>query len=227
MRNSVGHCIFLSYPLCPATPSYGDRERFHISRSSDISRGDAVTNSRIETSVHVGTHIDLPAHFHAGGQTLTSYPAEFWVFEQVLLVLVVPQGKVLHSEVIDALATHVGKDVELLLIKTGMGSVRDREEYWRENVGLHPGVRDYLARHFPGVRVVGFDSISVSSLTDRALGREAHLRFLDPSAPVLLLEDMDLRSVDSSTVFERVTVAPLLIEACEALPCTVIGEVHD
>jgi len=39
----------------------------------------------------------------------------------------------------------------------------------------------------------GFDSISVSSFQNRMVGREAHRAFLDPKAPILLLEDIDLR----------------------------------
>ena len=84
----------------------------------------------------------------------------------------------------------------------------------------------YLKAFFPKIRVLGFDSISVSSFQNRIIGREAHKAFLDPKNPILLLEDMDLTNVDKNTKFKRVIIAPLRISKCDGLPCTVIGEIE-
>lgn len=43
--------------------------------------------------------------------------------------------------------------------------------------------------------VLDFDSISVSSVQDSTLGKEAHKRFLNPKKYLLLLKDMDLRGI--------------------------------
>jgi hypothetical protein len=59
------------------------------------------------------------------------------------------------------------------------------------------------------------------------LGREAHKRFLNPLKPILLLEDMDLRSIDNDTIFDKIIVAPLRIAKCDGLPCTVMGFTND
>ena len=217
----------LSHKLNAATPSYGGRELFVMTRITDIKAGDSATNSRIETGVHVGTHVDLPAHFHVSGQTISSFPADFWFFSNPLVLMVEPQNAVIRDELMDLLYQLDADDNDLLLVKTGMGGLRETEAYWRENIGFHPDVCDVVRTRLPQVRLFGFDSISVSSFTDRITGREAHRRFLDPCAPILLLEDMDLSAVNETTKFKQVIVAPLFIESSEALPCTVYGVTLD
>lgn len=219
--------MLLSHKLNDATPSYGGRERFVVTPSTDIKAGDTATNSRIETGVHIGTHVDLPAHFHASGQTISSFPADFWFFSNPLVLVVKPQRKVIRDELIDQLYKLDAADNDLLLVKTSMGELRATESYWRENFGFHPDVSDAIRTRLPLVRLFGFDSISVSSFTDRPLGREAHRRFLDPGSPILLLEDMDLSAVNETTRLKQVVVAPLFIESCEALPCTIYGVTFD
>ncbi len=53
--------------------------------------------------------------------------------------------------------------------------------FWKENYGFHPKLANFIRKNFPKVRIFGFDSISISSFTDRILGREAHKAFLDPN----------------------------------------------
>ena len=79
----------------------------------------------------------------------------------------------------------------------------------------------------PNVRVFGFDTISVSSFKHRDVGKQAHREFLDPKRPILLLEDMNLCDVNSQTKLERVLIAPLRIEKCDGLPCSVVGFLND
>lgn len=218
--------LFLSYTLNADTPTYGNRNRFELEKKASIARGDTANDSSMATTVHIGTHIDLPYHFHENGQTVDAYDADFWVFEHPLLIGVEPRGYVLKEEVIDALNKTDTRDADLLIIKTGICHHRHEERFWDENYGLDPSLYMYIRDRLPNVRVVGFDSISISSFRERLIGREAHRVFLNPEAPLLILEDMDLRHVDASTPFKRVIVAPLRIEGCDGLPCTVIGELH-
>lgn len=219
--------IFLSHVLNASTPSYGGRESLALTRMTDIGRGDPLTGSRIGMSVHLGTHVDLPAHFHGNGQTIEAFPAGFWWFEKPCCMEITPRDAVVRDELIDLLESVEGEDYDLLLVKTGLGSVRKEERYWRENAGFHPDVCEVVRRRMPRVRVMGFDTISVSSFLNRPVGREAHWKFLDPAAPILLLEDMDLSELGPHTPLAWVMVAPLLLEGAEALPCTVVGAIRD
>jgi kynurenine formamidase len=66
------------------------------------------------------------------------------------------------------------------------------------------------------------DLISVSSYSNREEGRKAHHAFLNPDEGeiILLIEDMKL---DTDGPFNKVIVAPLLIDNADGAPCTVLA----
>jgi len=216
--------IFLSHFINVDTQTYGNREVFSISKKSSISRGDVANDSRIETTVHMGTHIDMPYHFYDDGQTIEDFAPDFWVFNHPLIVELKPESLIIGTQLINILESlSQKKHTDILIIKTGIGAQRGEEIFWKENYGFDPELYNYFKANMPKLRVFGFDSISVSSFSNRATGRLAHKKFLNPEAPILLLEDMNLSRVDEMTSFERLVVAPLLISQSDGLPCTVIG----
>lgn len=214
---------FLSYTLNPSTPTYGNRNKFEIIKKSDISKGDIANDSLMSTTVHIGTHIDMPYHFYDDGQTLLDFETRFWIFYNPLIIEIEPKNLIIKNELIEKLDQLNDNKYDILIVKTGICFKRQEEVFWESNYGFHPDIYDYLRKNFPYVRVLGFDSISVSSFSDRALGREAHKRFLNPKEPILLLEDMDLRDITENSTFFRIIVSPLRIEHCDGLPCTIIG----
>jgi len=219
--------IFLSHILDSNTPTYGDRNRFEQIKKSDISKGDVANDTSISTTVHIGTHIDMPYHFFEEGQTIESYDADFWSFKKIITLTIEPLDIIIYDELIKLLNDIEDIGYELLIVKTGICHRRDDEEFWRENYGFDPKVADYLRENFPKIRVIGFDSISVSSFSNRMLGREAHRAFLNPKSPILLLEDMDLRDIDKNSKLKELIISPLRIAHCDGLPCTVFGVLDD
>jgi len=219
--------IYLSYILDKDTPTYGNRNRFDLEKKSDISKGDVANDTSISTTVHIGTHIDMPYHFYENGQTIEKFDADFWFFKRVLFIEIEPDRYIIKDELFKKLDSVKDIGYEILVVKTGICHRRDSQEFWAENYGFHPDIADYLRENFLKIRVIGFDSISVSSLTDRMLGREAHRRFLDPKQPILLLEDMDLRILNKNSTIKELIVSPLRITKCDGLPCTIFGVVDD
>ncbi len=218
--------LYLSHLLDSQTPTYGNRNQFVCERRSAIAKGDVANDSHIETTVHIGTHIDMPYHFFEEGQTIEDFDSDFFAFNRVHFLSFTPQERVIHQELIDQLEPIEEKaSIELLIIKTGICHQRTTPYFWEENYGFAPEVAHYLRTHFPKVRVIGFDSISVSSFAHRMVGREAHRAFLDPSHPILLIEDMDLCLLQASSQIKHLTVAPLRIAQCDGLPCTIIAEI--
>jgi kynurenine formamidase len=71
--------IFLSYTLSSKTPSYGNRNEFKIEKQSSIAQGGTANDSTITTTVHMGTHLDMPYHFYENGQTIESFDADFFL----------------------------------------------------------------------------------------------------------------------------------------------------
>jgi len=218
---------YLSYVLDDNTPTYGDRNRFECVKRSDISKGDVANDSSISTTVHVGTHIDMPYHFFEEGQTIEDFDIDYFSSKQILYVDMLPDEIIIKDDLIKILNEVDNKtEYEFLIIKTGICSKRDEEVFWRSNYGFDPFVAKYLREEFPNIRIMGFDSVSVSSFTNRMLGREAHRAFLDPSSPLLILEDMDLRDLEKDSKISSMDIVPLRIAQCDGLPCTVLAEVE-
>jgi kynurenine formamidase len=218
--------IYLSYILDKNTPTYGNRNIFGIEKKSSISDGDIANDSFIQTTVHIGTHIDMPYHFFIEGQTIEDFDCEYFNFQNVLFLEINSKELIVKDELIDKLKTIEKKDsYDIFILKTGICNKRNEEIFWRENYGFDSSIAKYLRKNFPNIRVFGFDSISVSSFAHRMLGREAHKAFLNPKKPILLLEDMDLTMLDKTSKIKSLNIVPLRIAKCDGLPCTILAEV--
>lgn len=219
--------MYLSYVLNENTPTYGNRNKFLIEKKSSIADGKIANDSSINTTVHIGTHIDMPYHFYENGQTIEDYDADFFIFKKPLIVLVEQEELIIKDKLISKLDNISDKNFDILIVKTGICYKRESKDFWEGNYGFHPDIYDYITSKYKNIRLLGFDSISVSSIQDRSLGREAHKRFLNPKQPVLLLEDMDLRNIDENTNIKEIIVSPLRIANSDGLPCTVFGIIND
>ena len=137
--------IYLSHFIDENTPTYGNREVFNISKKSSIDKGDIANDSRIETTVHIGTHIDMPYHFYENGTTLETFPAGFWIFDHPLFIDIQPNTLVIKDELIDAIEKldHVS-NTDILITRTGICKIRGTEKFWKENYGFDPFLADYF-----------------------------------------------------------------------------------
>jgi len=227
--------IYLSYVLDRQTPTYGNRNEFELEKKNSIKNGDIANDSFISTTVHIGTHIDMPYHFYENGQTIEDFDANFWIFQQkeILFVKLRMENEklIIRDELINKLKKIKNNsqfsilNFRLLIVKTGICYIRNKEEFWEKNYGFHPDIADYLRENLPNIKIFGFDSISVSSWQDRMLGRKAHKAFLNPKHPILLLEDMNLCDINEDTIFKEIIVSPLRISKCDGLPCTIFAKI--
>lgn len=216
--------LLLSYCITDTTPLYGGK-RPNISKLAAIENGDSVNETLLNSTVHIGTHIDLPYHFYNSGQTITDYPLDFWFFKKVLFVEITPSLTIIEKELTNLLDQIDDIGYELLIVKTGMCTLRDQDVYWKKGYGFSPNLYSYLKKKFPSIRVFGFDLISITSYLERAIGKEAHKAFLNPDKPILIIEDMDLTRIDESTAIDSILVSPLFIDKCDGLPCTIYATI--
>jgi arylformamidase len=219
--------IFLSHFLGRDTPFYGGEGIFQIESLRSMNSGDSCNACRWSFPNHAGTHIDLPRHFIPEGRILDDYPPDFWIFHHVSVTEIVDiyPGAIIGSCMLDHY--DIPSSTELLLLKTGFGKFRGTPTYSMENPVFHPELAEFLRIKFSSLRAIGFDTISISSWTDRMIGRIAHRAFLGGNNPILLIEDMDLSQINKSTVVSSAIVAPLLVCGTDASPCTIIAEVAD
>jgi len=220
---------FLSYTINSDTPFYGGRTGFNSKTSSSIENGDTANTSIWEFPNHLGTHIDFPYHFYQNGQTIEDFSEDFWIFNENTIQIIEVS---LSKEDLLIKPKHLNNydlntDVEFLILKTGYGKYRDAEKYWQFNPGVDIETAEWIQKTFKKIRMIGLDSISISSWQHRDIGRAVHKKLLNPKKPILIIEDMDLSKVDSKTEFKKVYVAPLMINKSDGGPCTIIADVKN
>jgi len=223
MVNPLNSYIYLSHPLHANAPAYGGGNAFKTEQDKRISHGDSCNTSKWSLSSHAGTHLDFPRHFSTAGRVLDDYDPSFFVLENIHVVDVSPvqPGQIITSDDLDI--SDVPADTELLLIKTGFSKYRAQPVYWQRNPGFHPDLAGQFRKQFPLLRIIGFDSISLSSFTNRELGREAHKAFLDNARPILPLEDMNLEKIDNQSKIRRMVAVPLHVQGADGSPCMVLA----
>lgn len=218
---------YLSHILDNDTPTYGNAYNISIQLTDEIQKGAVANESTISTTTHIGTHIDLPYHFFAEGETIEAYDASFWIFRHPLLVEIDVQGEIIKDELISALEPHRHKkETDLIMVKTGAEKARGEQSFWADNPGFAPELYDYLIAAFPKVRAFGFDAISLSAYQHPLTGRKAHRSFLNPDHPILIIEDMHLCGISTQEHLLQVIIAPLRIARCDGMPCTIIAAIQ-
>ena len=214
--------ILLSYYLSSNTPLYGNSDGINFVQEKQIRNNDSCNTMNISFPNHSGTHIDFPSHFAPEGKSLSDYTPEFWEFNHVKIIDL--SGRIVDSQIISHECFNLDKNIntELLLIKTGYGVYRGTDRYTLTPPGLSSNLASFFRNKFPNLRCIGVDLISISSYSEREEGRKAHHAFLNPQKgePILLIEDMKL---DTISTFNKVIVAPLLIENADGSPCTILA----
>lgn len=217
---------YLSHILDNATPTYGDEYTVKIGLSYEMAKGSVANESHISTTTHIGTHIDLPYHFFADGDTIESYEASSWIFTHPLLIELDHVGEIICDELIKKIEIYSNiEETDLIIVKTGIEKERGQKKFWAENPGFSPELYTYLTKKFPKLRAFGFDSISLSNYMHPLIGRKAHQAFLNPIRPLIIIEDMHLIHMLSTDNIIQVIIAPIRIAKCDGMPCTVIASI--
>ena len=216
--------LLLSYPINSKTPMYGNSsEKPSLLPIKSISKGDSSNSYLLKIINHSGTHLDAPAHFMSQGRCVSSYPLSDLTFYQPRVIVIEKEGGQWIDE--NDIPNNLN-DFDSLFIKTNFCYKREKKEYVLNNPGLSPEAIKKI-RTNKNIRLIGIDTISISSLNDREKGRIAHKMAFDEKLgnPLLIVEDMDLRFVDNKSNIKKILIVPWAIEEVDSAPCSVIAEV--
>lgn len=218
--------IFLSYPLSSQLSAYGNGKRIKVDRIREIENGDSSNNTELYLPTHFGTHIDFPYHFSNHGKKSNDYDANFFICNTVQIVDI--SEKIINDDIIRIdhfKEADFNSANELLLLYTGFCNKRYLDEYWNSNPAFHPELVPFFRKKMPNLRMIGFDSISLTGWKHRKLGKDAHRAFLIEN-DILIIEDMDLKQIDLLSRISKITVSPLRVSNIEGAPVTVIAEIE-
>jgi kynurenine formamidase len=164
----------LSQPLnqeAPFWPFYPPFEVKYFKRKAEH----GVNAQYIQTSNHMGTHLDAPRHFMTGGKTIDQIPLE-WVYgDGVILDLSqeLDELDLITVEMIESKAEI--RDGDILFLHTGwhrhaqFGEVPDEEKYIHRHPGPHFEVVDWLIDK--KIHLWGVDMVSTDHPMNLPIGR--------------------------------------------------------
>jgi arylformamidase len=225
-QDSSDQGIWLSHPWGPSCPAYGGGSKIEITSMGNMANGDTSNSLKFSASNHIGTHMDAPRHFIAGGRSVDSYsPAELCFSSPCILDVKLAENirhvGITHLESQSDAAKRKFYSCDLLLIRTGAETFRNDDRYWKDGFGLALGLADYIRQHAPLCRAIGIDCISITAFSDRPLGKQVHKEFLSGERHFFIVEDMSLKNIENAYL-KSVFVAPLRIEDGDGAPVSVM-----
>jgi arylformamidase len=163
--------------------------------------------SKLEMSAHSGTHIDMPAHFIAGGNTLDAAAIDDFILPARVVEINDPES--VKAAALDGIDVNPG---DALLFKTVNSlSGRSKSGAFSENF-VHISMAAATACVEKGVCMVGLDYITIDRYGDEAA--PAHRELLGRGIPVL--EGISLEATPPGRY--TLICLPLKIRGCEASP---------
>jgi arylformamidase len=204
--------IDISYPLSddmvhwPASPIYP-----HIEPVKHPSKGDRVTMTQLNITVHNGTHVDAPLHFIENGTTIDHMPLEVMMGEARII-------EIQDKEAIkpDELSMHDIRAGERILFKTRNSSLYSLGSFVDDYVYITNKAAVYLRDK--GVSVVGIDYLAVGSIRDMESLFEVHKTFL--GSGVWIVEGLNLSDVKPG-IYEMICL-PIKLTGGDASPARAI-----
>jgi arylformamidase len=164
----------LSQPLneqAPFWPYYPPFEVKYIKRKAEH----GVNAQYIQTSNHMGTHLDAPRHFVTNGMTIDQIPMEWLCGPGVIVDLSDEMDElgVYTPEMIEARVEV--KEGDILLLHTGWhryaqwGDLADEEKYIHMHPGAHPDLVPWLLEK--KIHIWGVDAVSTDHPMNLPIGR--------------------------------------------------------
>ncbi len=188
-------------PLWPGSPG------FKLTWIKSTGAGDEFNNSYLACDVHVGTHVDAPAHILQNGKTVEALELDVLVGR--CLVVYLPHLKEITAD--DLIRAKILPHTERLLIKTDNSRLwaSDEAEFHKEFVALtHDAARWLVDR---GIRLVGIDYLSIGDFEN---GADTHRILLGND--IVVVEGLNLREVEPDE-YELICL-PLKLKGAEGSP---------
>jgi arylformamidase len=174
----------ITVPIRAGMPIYEGDPSVEIQAWSALAKGDSANVSFLHLGAHTGTHVDAPAHFIEGANTIDKLPLE--VLLGPARVVRVPDDR---NEIDQGFLNSCGLDqVERILFHT-RNSAFWNEGFRKDFTHLLPEAAEQLVNQ--GIKLVGTDYLSIEKF--HSGHHRTHLTLL--SRGVVILEGLNLTGV--------------------------------
>lgn len=203
--------IDISVPLQPQMPIWPGTVGFKLQRTKRLEAGDVANVSRLDTDVHVGTHVDAPWHFLAEGSTVEQMCLEDLMGPVVVADL--PNVSAITTDDLAGLKLPAGTKRLLLHTRNSKLWAEGVSEFQPDFVALTADAAEWVVEQ--GIRLVGVDYLSVQRYEDSQLTHEILLK-----AGVVILEGLNLTGVQSGCY--KLICLPLKLVGAEGAPARAV-----
>lgn len=204
--------IDISLPISSKIPVWPGDPSVVLERVSSMDAGDHDNVSRLECSVHTGTHVDAPNHFLNDQRTTESLSLEIMV-GPALVIEASPQENVITAKVLEKMAIPDGT-LRLLIKTRNSGQWESDYGTFDEGfVGISADGGEWLVQK--GVKLVGVDYLSVAPYKQ---GTPTHQILLKPG--VIIIEGLNLSRVSPGEY--DLYCLPLKLVGSDGAPARVI-----
>jgi arylformamidase len=197
--------IDISPEISSSLSVYPGDKKFQRDVSYDMMKGDHMTLSSIETTLHIGAHTDGPCHYQKGGEGIGQRSLDYYMgpCQVIDLSNVVVKGSKVVSEDFKGFQIETSR----ILIKTDSHN----HNAWDPNfVSLSKSLIKYLIKS--GVKLIGIDTPSIDAADSKDL--ECHTLIAENN--MAILEGIDLAYVDQGKY--QLIALPLKIKNGDASP---------
>ncbi|HEX5324223.1 MAG TPA: cyclase family protein [Capsulimonadaceae bacterium] len=203
----------ITFPITPEMVTWNDAEAgCMVEWVVQIEENGSPCNvSKVSIGSHLGTHLDAPLHFIAGGATLETLDLNRLIGP--CLVIELPDLAEINITAADLERASIPPGTKRLLFKTSNSRQRllEKAKFCREFVAIAPDAARWLVSR--GVEVVGVDYLSVGSAVD-GTGVETHRVLL--GAGLIAIEGLYLS--DTAPGLYTLICLPLKVTGAEGGP---------
>jgi arylformamidase len=205
------HTYDISLTISPDMPTWPGDPSVEFERVSKIEEGANANVTRMNMSVHTGTHVDAPYHFLEGGKSVESLPLR--ALTGRVYVLHLPEVDLITSDVLER--ADIPPRTRRLLFRTRNSEfwARNENDFQTDFVGISEDGARFLVKR--GVKLVGVDYLSVAPYKQ---SRPTHEILLQSG--VVIVEGLNLSNIAQG----RYTLycLPLKLAGCDGSPARAI-----
>ncbi len=175
--------IDISPPVHPGLAVFPGDVAYRRTVALDMNRGDHLTLSSIEATVHLGAHTDAPNHYVADGEDIASRSLDRYYGRCQVVEVQIGRGERIEPR-------HLRSELEAPRVLFKTGTFPDPDHWNEDFASLSADLIHMLASQ--GVVLVGIDTPSVDPSTDKDL--PSHAALADNDMAVLegiVLDDVE------------------------------------
>ena len=169
--------IDVSLPISESLPVWPGSCGIRVKREQLIEEGADSNVTRLDSDVHVGTHVESSLHFFPDGKSIDNIPLD--VFIGSVVVVYIPEVDFIGWKELDKLNLPTNTSRILFRTKNSEMWLNPENKFSENYVGITKSGAEWIVEN--GIRLVGIDYLSIAKYTDAV---ETHR---------VLLSDLDMR----------------------------------